>query len=322
METWDTAVESFLNRAQLKYSENYVGELRVKIGLLSRWAAQQCLPLEAFRASHLDKYLAQRQRRVGARSIETDARRARLFFRFCVERGLLERDPLRDYVVVKAPAAAVDKADLPYLQAMLKAIEQHNDVRANPDVKDRTARQRRFIKTRDYAMFTGLIETGCRISELCSLKLSDFDPQHCTVLFRRTKNGEDREVPISGAWISAVKEWLKVRLDLPECDTLFMSENGLPMNKDSFADRWNKYEAFAGLSHETRHNVRRYTITELCNKDIMAAARIAGHKDVKVTYDRYYRPNVERVRAVHEAAAPLTTVLNQQQETSKRRKRV
>lgn len=68
------------------------------------------------------------------------------------------------------------------------------------------------------------------------------------------------------------------------------------------------------------HGLRHYALTRLAQTNLMAAAHIAGHKDLKTTRG-YLHASADFVREVHEQAGPLTRIIvNTRSEKAKRKK--
>lgn len=310
--TWKKAFDAFVTSATIRYKPATVIEYRSCLSLLVRWAEARPVALNEFTAGTLDTYLVHRMQSVGKRRLEIDARTAKLFFRFCRAGRYVSKDPLERYVVAKAPKAHVEVPDVEYLSKMLKAIEDRNNPKKNPKVAHLTARKRRFLQTRDTAMLMGLISTGCRIGELCALLLKDLDLKNMRVTFRDTKINEPRTVPITAEWVEAVEKWLKERPHVPGCETLFMSENGVPMLPNTVRQQWNRIEQWAGLPHYTRHSVRHFTVTAMVEKNPRTAQLLAGHKRIETTMG-YDHTAIEKVRADLEAVQPLGRVLQEKQ---------
>lgn len=320
MNDWDEAISDFLACMKTRYKPTTLAWYGYILRPLATWAIENHIPLADFKRRHFDRYLATRVDHVGKRSLEVSGRCTRVFVRYCCQTDYLKEDVLKEYVVTKSPKPHVRKPTSEDLQKLLRAIEQRMDVRTNPNVRGLSARNRRFLRTRDYALLSGLIETGCRVSELCQLRLDDFDadddhvrrkePRRAHIAFRQTKTGEPRQVPVSETWVLAVKEWLKIRPAVKDCPTLFLSERGLAMDKNSTRKRLNAYLEFAGLKHFTQHSLRHYTATEMAKVNVVSAARILGHDRLETTMG-YLHADPDQVRADHATANPLGKILQQ-----------
>lgn len=336
METiaWNDAFADFLNGLsgrQPKTKAFYACQLRQLIA----WALEQELSLQAFKARHYRQYAAYRSKIVSVQTQHHDGRCAKVFAKFCLNQGYIEADFLRDYEVPNPPDAIVKAPSAKELECLLRAIQNRWDVRTNPSIRTQDKTKRHFYRVRDYAIVAVLIETGCRISEACGLLMGNFRPDILQVTFIGTKTKKNHEVPISSALVNAVQPWLTLRDRIEEkkqCDrennreercgdTLFLTLEGNQVDPPSFAKAWNKYIAFAGLEHFTRHGVRHYTITSMVAENPRAAQLLAGHADISTTM-RYDHTGLEKVRADHSKVAPLGSVLvNKRSQAQKMAKR-
>src|ERR1051326_2617124 len=301
---WNSALEDFAYDHEVKYKPATIQWYRDTLRPLIAWCEGKNIPMARFQVRDFERYLVDRKPHVSVRTLEIAGRCTRVFLRYCFEQGYVEKNVLRDYKVPKSPRAIIRKPTTNEVSRLLAAIKHRMDPRNNKKLVNMDASQRRFIATRDYALISGLIETGCRVTEMCNLLLADFDPDAKQILFRETKEGDPKTVPISATWITAVKEWLKVRPQVKDCKTLFMSRCGHPMTKDSVKNQMNAAIKYAKIPHATRHSLRHYTITQVARINVWSAAQMAGHKDLKTTM-RYLHTDLEAVRADMNAASVL-----------------
>ena len=128
-------------------------------------------------------------------------------------------------------------------------------------------------------------ETAARFGEIIRLHKDDVDLFKRTCKFKDTKNGEDRDVPLTEAAIKALK-------DQPA------STNGMYFNvgtHDSFKHFWVKVKIRAEISNFRFHDLRACAITNFMlppyNFTIAQTAVISGHK----SWDELKR--YERIKA-------------------------
>ena len=124
--------------------------------------------------------------------------------------------------------------------------------------------------------------TGARFGEIIKLKTSDVDYMKRTALLRETKNGEDREIPLTEEAIKILKNQI-------------VSTNGNFFNvrsNDQFKHYWNKVKLNAGIDNFRFHDLRACAITNFFlppyNFTIPQVAVITGHKTWK-ELQRYER---------------------------------
>jgi integrase len=94
-----------------------------------------------------------------------------------------------------------------------------------------------------------------------------------------TKNGDDRDVPLSRAAVRLFKSWRGWTVDSASLDTLFR-----------------KARKRAGLAGFTFHDSRAEALTRMSSKlDPFELARVSGHKDMGILLSRYYRKTASEI---------------------------
>ncbi|MBT3319565.1 MAG: tyrosine-type recombinase/integrase [Clostridia bacterium] len=147
-------------------------------------------------------------------------------------------------------------------------------------------------KLRDIAVFTLLLTTGIRISELCALDISDFDFKAGQFKALRKGGNEvflylgDEADDALGAYIEERKEKSTYSLDSP----LFLSMQNKRMSVRALQELVKKYAKIAvPLKNISPHKLRSTYGTMLYQKtgDIYLVADVLGHKDVNTTKKHY-----------------------------------
>lgn len=306
--TWDEAVREYLLHIQAVRAKKTVLFYRVQLSQLVRWCEDEKIGLSSFGKRHLDRYLVQRQQDGRAPgTLQHDAVAAKAFFRWCARNDILDRSPLAEYQVVNAPEPERYMPTDDEIMALLTAVRDFFDAGKNPKAKYLTPALRAFLRDRNLAILFGLLDTACRIGEVCSLTLDDVREKERQVTFRHTKGREPRTVPVSQEWLDVLGDWkkqrAKVMANVPTDQDegwLFLSEYGTRMDESGFLRAVNRYLAFAKLNSKiTLHSLRRYSLNSLSKVDILVAQRIAGHKETKTTL-AYTKLDPGHLRAVHE----------------------
>lgn len=125
--------------------------------------------------------------------------------------------------------------------------------------------------------FLFAIETAMRAGEICSLTESSVTGR--VAHLPKTKNGFPRDVPLS---VRALELWGKVP------GGFGLSPSRLDANFRNARDR-------AGCSGFTFHDARHLAVTRLSRKlDVLALARMTGHKDLK-QLQRYYNASADEL---------------------------
>jgi len=129
------------------------------------------------------------------------------------------------------------------------------------------------------------IETGMRAGEIRTLDVADIDLDKGIARLTMTKNGDDREVPLSQRARELVR--LLQRPDGPL----------LPMSAGVMDATFRKLKRKAGITDLHFHDSRAEAATRLSKKvDVLTLARILGHRDIK-SLMTYYRESAEDIAA-------------------------
>ena len=141
-----------------------------------------------------------------------------------------------------------------------------------------------------FVLFSFYIGTGCRRSEALNLRWSDIDFENNTVIFRITKSGKARVVPMR-------KKLISLLLDFPS------SEERLFPCESSYVSRlFKKYAHNANLPpelklHSLRHTFLTYAVST--SKNLRGVQTLAGHSSVTVT-EGYTHLLPEELRSIVE----------------------
>jgi type 1 fimbriae regulatory protein FimB len=143
---------------------------------------------------------------------------------------------------------------------------------------------------RDYAALLLMFRHGLRVSELCTIKLSDIDVEHKTFHINRSKDGDSGEHELYNGESQAVRAWLveRAKMNPPDaCDTLFISERRKPLNRVTVWLMIAQTAKAAGLEHLDihPHMLRHSCGYALVNKgtDIRIIQGYLGHRAISST---------------------------------------
>ena len=318
---WDAAVSDFLADKRGSTAEKTVEFYKSQLRVVCRWAVQNGLSLQDFRARHMRQYLAQRRDNgLSERTCRSDAVVMKGFLKFCYREEYIASNPLADYSAPKAAKPYIKMPSDDEIRLILKIIEEKRKPGVNPNSRFSNSKTQRFLARRDRAIIAGLVGSAARIGEILGLKLSDYDKVRKQIVFRETKGNTPRTVPIEDAWIEVVEAWLRVRGDLAS-DYLFVTLYGQQIDVRCFSRQFHRYCEYAGVEDVTLHCLRHYALTTIAKSDLWAASLIAGHKNLQVTRC-YLHNDPDHVRQAHAAAAPLARILINARTEKTRRKRI
>lgn len=159
-----------------------------------------------------------------------------------------------------------------------------------------------------------LYGTGLRISETVSLKNRDVDLEKQSIHVRKTKNGEERLVPVSNSLTDVLKQYLHFRDQMPlsyVCDSngfFFVSPNGSYCRPDTVYTWFRKVLAESGIPfqgdhkgprvHDLRHTFAVHSLVKMVKSgmdlyySLPLLSVFLGHKSIGAT-EHYVRLTTE-----------------------------
>lgn len=130
-------------------------------------------------------------------------------------------------------------------------------------------------------MFEFAIETALRLGELCALQWHDVHEDW--VYVRQSKNGDDRQVPMSERAVELLKGLPKERGGV------------FPVNAGSFGAAFHEVCVELGIKDLHFHDTRHEAVSRLAGVfPILQLAAVIGHRDLK-SLQVYYNPTVQEL---------------------------
>lgn len=148
------------------------------------------------------------------------------------------------------------------------------------------------------ALFLGLLETGCRVSELLSATWDDLDAEQGLLILRSPKAGRLQTVALPSVTLRRLAELPKLGL------FIFPGRrNGTHLNRTTARLAWRDLCAAAGVRGATLHDLRR-TVGLFVAREagIAVAARVLRHSRIDVTARVYAPFGVDEQRRAAERA--------------------
>lgn len=212
------------------------------------------------------------QEGIGGRSVARHLSTLRGLYAFLVREGRLAADPT-EHLGAPKQWQTIPK----FLN-----LEEIERVSQSPDAGRATG-------LRDRAMIELLYATGLRVSELCSLAISDLNLE-MGVLRATGKGRKQRMIPVGKAALAAIRTYLEnsrpAILKARPSRYLFVTTRGGPMTRQAFWKLLRGHGRKAGVFHDlTPHVIRHSFATHLLEggADLRSVQTMLGHADISTT---------------------------------------
>lgn len=146
------------------------------------------------------------------------------------------------------------------------------------------------LSQRDHLLVYYLLYTGCRVSELCSTKISDLDLLTGQVKVSG-KGSKIREVPLRPDLVEMIQLYIKedrAQSKFSGSAYLFVSQRANQLNRDTVNKVLEKIGTATGL-HIYPHKLRHQFCSKLISAGVplTTVSRLAGHADPATTAEYY-----------------------------------
>ncbi|MBQ0093600.1 MAG: tyrosine recombinase XerD [Bacteroidales bacterium] len=259
---------SYYLRIERKMSPNTVGAYCSDV----RDFLEQCrIPAAQAGPEDIIRYFESRSNLLSKRSQARILSSMRSFYDWMILEGEVSRNPC-------------DKVEAPklgkYLPAVLSVEEVSAILESVPDKGE--------MSLRDRAILEVLYGCGLRVSELCSLRISNIYMED-TFLRIIGKGNKERLVPFAPVTGEAISNWLGVRpaAAAPQWDDFtFLNRFGKPLSRISVFSLVKKYALAAGVTKEiSPHTFRHSFATHLIENgaDLRVVQEMLGHENILTT---------------------------------------
>jgi integrase/recombinase XerC len=281
-------------RIERRLSENTIKGYMTDLEQLSKFLKTRQVGFLEADSNHLRAFLADRRGQVSPRSMSRKLAAIRGFYRFCVKRGFLSKNPserIQSPVVDKRLPRFLDRDEI---TALLAASDSEDS-----------------LGLRDRALFEILYATGIRVSELVGLNLASLD-MRARIARVIGKGKKERIIPVGRKAIEAVRAYLPARQKLlakskkPADQALFLNCFGGRLSARSVRRRLDQAIVKAGILHDiSPHTLRHTFATHLlqAGADLRAIQELLGHASLSVTQN-YTHVQMEKLIEVYDQAHP------------------
>ena len=224
--------------------------------------------------SDLRFFLAyEKSRGVSNRTLENTRVQISAFFSWLFEEELINKNPCRSITPIKY----TKEVKLPFSTVEIDAIRS----------ACKTKKERAIVEF--------LLSSGVRVSELCTIRISDVNFDTLAVVVREGKGSKQRTVYINDLTSKHLIEYLSKRNVTG--DYLFYNKAKQPLNPGGVRHILKTIEERAGIANVHPHRFRRTFATGLANRgmEIQEIGKLLGHSNLNTTLTYVYTSD-EKVR--------------------------
>lgn len=220
----------------------------------------------------------------------------RTMFSYSRKFGYIQKDPSIEIKTVKIPKK---------VPSFMTAAEVNQ--LCNTPLKNELLWQ-----SRDECLFKMMYSSGCRISEITNLKLSDFmDNYHSAIVTgkgnkqRRVFFGEEARNALARYYQDRKKVMVENHIEKPT-DQLFINQKGEPISVAGIRYIITRYSGVEGTNHHVNPHAFRHTFaTTMLNNgaDVRIVQEMLGHSSISTT-QRYTHVTTEKLIEIYNKAHP------------------
>jgi site-specific recombinase XerD len=216
-------------------------------------------------------------------------RAAKVWLRWLYNEQMLDENPMAR---VRAPKVAEEVLEPVSIDA----------VRAMTEVCDGKS----VMGRRDRCILFGLMDSGCRASELLDLNCGDFNAESGALVVRSGKGRKVRTVFLGAISRRELGKYLKMRKNTAPDSPLFASRYGKRIAYQSLRSIVKRLAKRANVEAPSLHSFRRaFALNCLRNGvDLISLQRLLGHSDLSVI-KRYLAQTDSDLQAAHKKGGPV-----------------
>lgn len=209
----------------------------------------------------------------------------KVFYDWCIKEKHMSFNPMNDI-------------EVPKLEKKLPKKLTKQDALRILEIVDNYPYENKFLRFRNYAIFSTFIFAGIRKQELLNLKYADVDIENLSIFIRQGKGSKDRIIPISYKLAEALQKYIEVRRKAYKtCPEFFCSyTHDMGFTASGLKRLVEKINTVSGIKftiHKLRHTFATLMLEGGC--DIYSLSKMMGHSDIKTT-TIYLAASVQHLR--------------------------
>ncbi len=249
-------------------------------------------PVKITEDNVLDYIISLNEKGLSNRSIARKISSLKSFFVFLLKTGRTDENPLENIDSPQYPKKLPHYLSLDEVERMIS--------QGGEDPKS----------VRDSCIVELLYSSGIRVSELCSLRLSDIFLEK-RIIRVLGKGGKERLIPIGKVAVLSIKKYLLFRMEISRKmtlpDQLFISRLGKKLTRISVWTYVKQRAIKAGIVKEiTPHSLRHSFATHMLanGADLRSVQEMLGHSDITTT-QIYTHVSTDLLKETHKKYHPL-----------------
>lgn len=222
-------------------------------------------------------------RKMTSGGIDTYYRTLRRFYNWCFEQDFITSSPMAKVQRPKQIREQPDPFTAAEIAALFRAVDERGGV----------------FQLRDRAIMAVLLDVGLRVSELCNLKMDDYNLQTGELLIEKGKGRKLRSVALGAQARRHMRQyWIRQRRSATT-RALFVGRSDKPITRNSVRMMLDKAGKAAGVSPTNPHRFRHTAAVNAvrAGMDAFSIQMMLGHETLEMTRRYIKLANTDMVEA-------------------------